>query len=112
MSLQIPLVYEPEARARDMAKSRAESANWRNVQLAREAAERAYAKLGRPISSDDIRNEAPELFEYTAGPKKRNWMGAVWNEDWAPVEGFVRSRTPNSHSNLLRRWVLKSEVKR
>ncbi len=96
---------EPEIKARDRGMARAESANWRNVQLAREAAKRAYSKLGRPISSDDIRNEAPELFEYTEGPK-RNWMGSVWTEEWRSV-GMTRSRAEGSHGNLLRTWVLK-----
>lgn len=99
-------VWEIEARAAERGKALSASANYRHLQLAREAADRAYRKLGRPISSDDIRAEAPELFEYTSD-RKRNWMGAVWGRSkWIPV-GRVKSTTPGSHANDLRTWILK-----
>ena len=100
-------VWDIEDRAKARGQARAAQAAPRETALAREAARRAYLKLGRPISADDIRAEAPELFEDLPPGKKANFMGSCFaGKEWVCV-GFVRSNTPGSHRNLLRSWRLR-----
>ena len=100
-------VWEIEDQAKDRGIRRASQAAPRETSLAREAARRAYLRLGRPISADDIRAEAPELFEDLPPGKKANFMGAVWERSvWEPV-GRIKSRTPGGHSNDILTWRLR-----
>lgn len=101
----IPLaVWDIEERAKATGIARAESANWRNVQLAREVAREAYLETGLPISADDVRRRMEARFPDTVFG---NWMGACFKRsEWEPV-GFTLSRTKGSHSNRLITWRLR-----
>ena len=97
----------PEERAKDRGIRRASQAAPRETALAREAARRAYLRLGRPISADDIRAEAPELFEDLPPGKRANFMGAVWDRKvWRPVSR-IKSKTKGGHSNDILTWELR-----
>ena len=95
----------PEERAKATGIARAESANWRNVQIAREIARELYLHHGAPVSADDVRVEMSSRFpDQTYG----NWMGSVFRRsEWEPA-GFTLSRTKGRHSNRLLTWRLKS----
>lgn len=108
MSTQAVLDY-PEERKKARGINLASQAAPRESALARDAAMRAWKRLGRPISSDDIRNEAPELFADLPPGKKANFMGSVWGKRWVAV-GVVKSRTPGSHANELKTWEPKEGV--
>ena len=100
-------VWDIEERAKERGIRRASQAAPRETALAREAARRAYLRLGRPVSSDDVRSEVPELFSDLPPGKKANFMGSCFaGKEWVCV-GFVRSNTPGSHRNLLRIWRLR-----
>lgn len=97
-------LFDPEQRAAERGIARAGAAHYRDLQLAREIAKELYLGSGRPICADDVRAEMSRRFPDTV---YGNWMGAVWKgQEWRPV-GFTHSKTKNSHSNLLRTWVLK-----
>ena len=100
-------VWDIEERAKERGIRRAAQAAPREMALAREAARRAYLRLGRPISADDIRAEAPDLFADLPSGKRANFMGAVWERKvWEPV-GRIKSRTPGGHSNDILTWRLR-----
>ena len=97
-------VWEIEERAAERGIKLAASAAPRESALAKEAAMRAWEKLGRPISADDIRAEAPELFRDLPPGKRANFMGSVWDRKvWEPV-GRIKSKTPGGHSNDILTW--------
>lgn len=101
----------PEEKAKARGMARAASANYRNVQLAREVA-RDLARDGRAISMDQVREAMllrhPEAMETEPG-RKRNWLGSVWNTgEWVAV-GLVKSNQAGAHRNLLRQWKLKEQ---
>jgi len=99
---------EPESRKAERGKKLSASANNVNLRLAKEAAKRAYLRLERPISSDDVRDEAPDLFAYTAGEGRRNWMGSCFDgEEWVAV-GYAKSRALDSHGRVVRTWALRA----
>lgn len=94
----------PEERAKERGIARAESANSRNVQLAREVARDVYLAGCVPISADDVRRRMEARFPDTVFG---NWMGSVFRRsEWEPV-GFTFSRTKGSHSNRLLTWRLR-----
>lgn len=98
-----PVWEMPEERAKARGQARAESANYRNVQLARMMA-KELAGDGRAICADDVRASMLEHFPDTVFG---NWMGSVFKgPEWVAV-GFTKSKTPGSHANLLRTWRLK-----
>jgi len=95
---------EPEVRAKVRGQARAESAHYRDVQLAREIARELYLAAGLPISADDVRVRMLARFPDTIFG---NWMGSVFRgSEWRAV-GFVNSKTTGSHANLLRTWALR-----
>lgn len=96
-------VWEIEEHLKERGIKLAASAAPRESALAKEAALRAWERLGRPISSDDIRAEAPELFRGLPPGKRANFMGSVWDRKTWEFVGYCTSRTPGSHGNLLRR---------
>ena len=101
---------EPEGRAKARGMSRASSAHYRDLQIAREAALRVCLRERRAVSSDDVRAEAPELFEDPPEGyprKKANWAGSVFTDgNWVSV-GWTKSTIPGAHRNDLRTWMPK-----
>jgi len=96
---------EPEVRARRRGQARAESAHYRDLQLAREVA-KELAKNGRWISADDVREGLSARFPGETWPN-RNWMGRCFSgPEWEPM-GWTRSNAPGSHRNMLRLWKLR-----
>ena len=101
---QIPLSFEPEQRAAERGKALAASANYRNVELARQIA-RELCAGGREICADDVRVEMTKRFPDTV---YGNWCGSIFKGDDFIATGFTKSKTKGSHANLLRTWTLKA----
>lgn len=97
-------VWEIEERLKERGIKLAASAAPRESALAKEAALRAWERLQRPISSDDIRAEAPELFRDLPPGKRANFMGSVWDRKVLEPVGRIKSRTPGGHSNDILTW--------
>lgn len=73
------------------------------LQRIRRAALELYHVLCRPISADDLRALMARHPHLEPPGDNRNVMGSVFRDGWEQV-GWIRSRTPGSHGNLIALW--------
>jgi hypothetical protein len=103
-----------EAAQRELALDLHESQHAERLTVARKAMEALYrrrfstywyADCGAYVTADDARRWLRDHPEYDT--PNRNWMGAIFTrKDWKAVGDHI-STTPGSHSNRLRKWVLR-----
>ena len=97
-------VWMMEEKAKERGKARAESANYRDVQIARQIAKEAFLCGGLPVSADDVRRVMTRRFPDTA---YGNWLGSCFRgNEWEPV-GWVQSTHKGGHRRAIRTWRLK-----
>lgn len=97
-------VWEIEEKAKKRGKALSASANYRDLEIAREIAFELGSKR-LMVSSDDVRYEMVERFPDT---KFGNWMGSVFKDDiWSPV-GFVKACHAGAHARMIRTWSLRA----
>lgn len=101
-----PFEEHPEVCAARRGKARAESAHYRDVQIAREIAREVCRDVG-VVSADDVRRVMSARFPDT---EYGNWMGSVFRGSEFEPAGAIKSTTPGSHSNRLVLWRLKCRV--
>lgn len=101
--------FDREERAKARGQALSASANYRHLQLAREAA-LELASGGRVICADDVREALAAKFPGEDWGR-RNWMGSCFAGDQWECKGWTRSKAPGSHANPLRIWKLKEGAK-
>lgn len=100
---QLAIEYEEKAKKRGM--KRAETAHYRDVQIARQEAWK-LAQILPYVHMDDVRAYLalyhPDIIERGIG----NWAGSVFRRpEWVPV-GFVQSTHKGGHRRMIRTWKL------